>query len=137
MFSNSLFLHIVDDTLFSLGFVVFPYKLLYSGFSSYHINLSPFTKDCWVLFWQVTIHSLVNQPDPSEAWPSEAWSSLSGQKLWPMPHPFSKSITIYLASTFLPSLKSTSRQKAKAWGSSCVFPFSQGSHYCTELSPNV
>ena len=79
MFSNSLFLHIVDDTLFSLGFVVFPYKLLYSGFSSYHINLSPFTKDCWVLFWQVTIHSLVNQPDPSEAWPSEAWSSLSGQ----------------------------------------------------------
>lgn len=89
-FSNSLFLDIVDNILFTLGFVVFPY-LLYSGFSSYHINLSLLTKDCWVLFWQVN-YSLVNQPDPSEAWSS---SSLSGQKLWPMPHPFSKNTIIY------------------------------------------
>ena len=75
LFSNSLSLNIVDDTLFSLGFAIFPYKLLYSGFSSYHINLSRFTKDCWVLFWQVTIHwwiSLIllrHDPPAATEWP--------------------------------------------------------------------
>ena len=126
LFSNSLFLNIVDDTLFSLGFAIFPYKLLYSGFSSYHINLSPFTKDCRVLFWQVTIHwwiSLIllrHDPPAATEWPETLTYVSSIQQEY---HNLLGSTSFCLIWW--------------AWGSSCVFPFSQGSHYCTELPSNV
>lgn len=55
---SNFMLDTADDTLFSLGFVVAMWRLLYSGFSSDHIKVSPSIQDYWVLSWWIILRLL-------------------------------------------------------------------------------